>query len=283
MSSPNFAQLSLLEENALAARLEAVRATIVHSGEKGRALEQSVVQLLRDILPAEYGLSTGFVAYRSDGAIRLSTQLDVIIYDAVRSGPLARLDTCDVLPLEAVYGYVEVKASLVSSSDGANTPAFNSIEQCLQQNQRLRGMIDRQFWGQSIASPVVAVREQGSSVGIRSYVVAFSAEGTAANAEALAARIGEVSARQGDPTHLHGVFVAGKFFLRTRPIGPEEGPEEKWHVQYVTEHSLAVFRTTLLHDLARFPRCRADQTPALADYFVSPSWRSTVPGRITQT
>ena len=138
MTAPDFTKLTALEEVALAARLDAIRATITHGGEKGRALEQSVLLLLRDILPAEYGLSTGFVAYRADGEIKLSRQLDIIIYDAVRTGPLARLTACDVFPLEAVYGYVEIKATIQSSSDEAKKPADNSIEHCLAQNQELR-------------------------------------------------------------------------------------------------------------------------------------------------
>jgi len=107
---PDFATLTRLEDAALSAKLEAVRAIIAHAGEKGRALEEAVTSLLRDILPAEYGLSTGFIAYHADEAVRLSPQLDIIIYDAVRTGPLARFTACDVIPLEAVLGYVEVKA-----------------------------------------------------------------------------------------------------------------------------------------------------------------------------
>ena len=66
--------------------------------EKGRALEQAVFHLLRELLPGEYGLSTGFIAYHADGTIKLSPQLDIIIYDAVRTGPLARLSACVARP-----------------------------------------------------------------------------------------------------------------------------------------------------------------------------------------
>jgi hypothetical protein len=278
MTKPDFAQLSRLEEAALAARLDAVRATISHDGEKGRALEQSVVQLLRDILPAEYGLSTGFIAYRSTDGIKLSSQVDIIIYDAVRTGPLARLGSCDVFPLEAVYAYVEVKACVVSASDAAKNQSGSSIEQCLQQNKRLRQMCDRQYFTQSPMSPIEAHREVGSTISIRSYLVAFAADGTvASDAAKLAKRMADITARQGDPTHFHGVFVANSFFLRTRPSSPDARRDAKWHTQYVTENSLAVFRTTLLHDLARFPHFRADQTPALEDYFSNTEWLSAIP------
>jgi hypothetical protein len=63
--SPDFAALSRIEEELLIARLNAIRRSITHAGEKGRALEQAVHRFLRDILPAEYGLATGFACDRS--------------------------------------------------------------------------------------------------------------------------------------------------------------------------------------------------------------------------
>jgi hypothetical protein len=146
IESPDFAALSRIEENLLVAKLEATRLSISHAGEKGRALEHLVHDFLRDLLPAEYGLSTGFVVWLSPTGPQLSPQLDIIIYDAIRSGPLIRLNTCDVFPLEAVYGYMEVKASLRSSSDDAKEPADNSIEKCIAQNVVMRGMDRRSFW-----------------------------------------------------------------------------------------------------------------------------------------
>jgi hypothetical protein len=101
-TTPQFAELNKIEEELLVAKLQAVRMSIVHAGEKGRALEYGVRTLLRSILPAEYGLSTGFVVYHTGDGTRLSSQLDIIIYDAIRSGPIISLETCDVFHLEAV-------------------------------------------------------------------------------------------------------------------------------------------------------------------------------------
>src|SRR5262245_8320044 len=156
--SPNFQELAAIEEQMLASRLEAARLVITHGGEKGRSLEAEVNALLRTFLPAEYGLSTGFIAYHSERTIRLTPQLDIIIYDAVRSGTNARMATCDVYPIEAVYGYVEVKASLQSvSNDAKAMQSFqnsndakdlpdNSIERCIANNKEFRKMRDRRFW-----------------------------------------------------------------------------------------------------------------------------------------
>src|SRR5690242_6999934 len=102
-SHPDFLALSKIEEELLVNKLEAARKIIWHAGEKGRSLEAEVTTLLRSFLPEEYALTTGFVVYHTHKGPSLSSQLDVIIYDPVRSGPIARLGTCDVLPLEAVY------------------------------------------------------------------------------------------------------------------------------------------------------------------------------------
>jgi len=126
LSTPDLTELTKIEAEILSARLKTVRASISHAGEKGRDLEFHVRRLLRDLLPAEYGVTTGFVAYVENDKVKLSSQLDIIIYDAVRSSPLIRLESSDVLPLEAVYGYVEVKSTLRSSQ--ADELPHDSIE-----------------------------------------------------------------------------------------------------------------------------------------------------------
>ena len=159
-------------------------------------MENGVRTLLRSILPAEYGLSTGFVVYHTDEGPRLSSQLDIIIYDALRSGPIVSLKTCDVFPLEAVYGYVEVKATLKSSSDEAEKPAENSIEKCLINNRDLRNMKD-------------------------SYVFAFeAADAVTKDLARLAQRMADYAKKLGNPTHLHGLFIVGQGFLYTNPQDP---------------------------------------------------------------
>ena len=181
----------------MASRLDAARKVITHAGE-GASLEAEVNALLRTFLPAEYGLATGFVVHNTEAGPRLTSQLDIIIYDVVRSGPIARPATCDVFPLEAVYAYVEVKASLQSSSDDAQEVANNSIEKCIQTNKELRKMRDRQFWVPVPATTTKATLERTLENAVRSYVVAFSADGKIASVpEALAQRMANYPARIG--------------------------------------------------------------------------------------
>ena len=276
---PDFLALSKIEEDLLASRLEAARKVISHAGEKGRSLEAEVTTLLRSFLPEEYGLTTGFIVYHTHNGPTLSPQLDIIIYDPVRSGPIAKLATCDVLPLEAVYGYVEVKASLQSTSDNAKEFADNSIEMCIKKNQELRGMTERQFWKPAQDSTVQAELVQIQWMPIRSYVFAFEAEGEVAkNPDLFAQRMADFSAHVGQ-VHLHGVFVAGHGYYESRAIDVLKAKSEEWYnVQYTTEQTLAAFKWSLIHGLARFPRFPEHWTPAIDNYHKDKNtWKSHAP------
>jgi hypothetical protein len=273
--SPKFAELNKIEEELLVAKLEATRKSIFHAGEKGRALEFEVRTLLRTILPAEYGLSTGFVVYHTEDGPRLSSQLDIVIYDAIRSGPVISLETCDVFPLEAIYGYVEVKATLQSSSDEAKEYADNSIEQCLLKNRELRGMKDRRYWTPMVGSSVKSGLIKHEWMSVRSYVFAFEPEGSVAkDLDQLAQRMANMSKKLGPPTHLHGVFVANHGFLYTRPVDTRNAVQDDYyHVGYTSDHPLLALKTQLLQGLARFPRPQEEWSPAIEQYFQhEPRW-----------
>jgi hypothetical protein len=134
-SSLSLSDLAHAEERLLSAKLDAVRAAIRHSAEKGRALEVHMLEFLRSFLPREYGLTTGFVAYHDGAASKLSKQLDIIIYEAIHGAPLASLGTCDVFPIESVLGYAEIKAALRSSANVA-TAANDTIREVHQRQSR---------------------------------------------------------------------------------------------------------------------------------------------------
>jgi hypothetical protein len=268
IESPDFATLSRIEESLLVAKLEATRLSISHAGEKGRALEQLVLNFLRDLLPAEYGLSTGFVVWLSPTGPKLSSQLDIIIYDAIRSGPLIRLSTCNVFPIEAVYGYVEVKASLRSSSDNAKEPADNSIEKCIAQNVIMRGMNRRSFWAPTGDSPISMELIERSWLSLRAYVIAFEAEGSVVgDLKSFAKRLADQLKLAGG-AHFHGVFIPNHGLLYTRPVDVTKAVEDDYfHVRYTGDHALLEFKTSLLQALATFPRPQENWTPALDRYF----------------
>lgn len=266
-SIPQFSALSKIEEASLLARLDAVRKTISHAGEKGRSLETEVSNVLRAFLPTEYGFSTGFVAYRSSEGVKLSSQLDIIIYDSLRCGPIARLGSCDVFPLEAVYGYIEVKASLQSTSDQAEKYAENSIETCILKNKSLRSMRRRYYYRPVLDNIVQAVSETTVWTPPRAYIFAFETTGKiASNPIDMAKRISEFS-KQIKDVHIHGIFIGGSAYYSTIAVDPRSAkPEDYYHVKFTKDGILSAFKWSILHDLSRFPRYPDHWTPALNKY-----------------
>lgn len=276
--TPQFTALSQIEEKALTAKLDVVRNAISHAGEKGRALEGEVISLVRSFLPMEYGLSTGFIVHHTDEGPKLSKQLDVIIYDAIRSGPIVRLGSCEIFPLEAVYGYIEVKASLQSTSDKAGHYAENSIETCILHNKILRSMKRAKYSRPQEGSPnEIEIIDYKDRMPIRSYIFAFEASGAVANdPHQFAKRMSEFS-RKSDPVHLHGVFVGESAYYKTRAVDPKIAkPEDYYHIKYTQDHILAAFKWSLLHGLSRFPRHPNNWTPLLDEYNESKSQWSKV-------
>lgn len=84
-----------------------------HNLEKGLGNEQALRELLSWFLPKRFGVAKGKVANHEGD---MSRQLDVIIYDAIQC-PTLFLDENEnqILPVEGVYGVVEVKTTLTSS------------------------------------------------------------------------------------------------------------------------------------------------------------------------
>jgi len=110
--------LARIEGDLLDARLQATRSSMSHAGEKGRALEYEARSLLRTFLPSEYGLSTGFIAFHGSSGIEVSKQLDLIIFDAIRGGPLVSLQTCEIFPLESVFRLCRGQGASLTSRSG---------------------------------------------------------------------------------------------------------------------------------------------------------------------
>jgi len=275
---PDYSEVAKVTEDALLARLRAVRASIDHAGEKGRALEGAVQNILRQLLPAEFGLSTGFIAYTADdGPVLLSSQLDIIIYDALRGGPLIQLDGCAVFPIESVFAYCEVKAVLKSGGTVA-APGPSSIQGCLLQNLRVRQRNRRTYW--------VPIAGKGTQIQMktvdgpppRGYVVAFELEGSISTGSHLAQSLSDCSKELGAGVHLHGIFVPGAVFVETVPVEADAvGTDLQHRTRFVESHTLQAFAGSLLMSLARFPRPEAGWAAALERYLESPAWIERTP------
>ncbi|STU59133.1 Uncharacterised protein [Klebsiella pneumoniae subsp. pneumoniae] len=91
---------------------------IHHSGDKGENREDFLMDFLKNHLPKRYGVTKGEVITKE--GLR-SHAIDIIIYDAVNC-PVLYAGKTSILPVEGVYGIIEVKSTLSKSEfdDAAN-------------------------------------------------------------------------------------------------------------------------------------------------------------------
>lgn len=80
-----------------------------HRGEAGRRREDDVREFLRTFLPERLGVGTGEIV-ASDGSV--SPQADLIVYDRLETPLLDRSESSTVIPVEGVYGVIEVASKL---------------------------------------------------------------------------------------------------------------------------------------------------------------------------
>src|SRR4030066_1964538 len=81
---------------------------IQHAGDKGENREEILREFLENHLPKRYGVTKGEVITKQGNR---SHAIDIIIYDAVNC-PLLNSGKTSIVPIEGVYGIIEVKSSL---------------------------------------------------------------------------------------------------------------------------------------------------------------------------
>jgi hypothetical protein len=99
------------------ARLDIIKGVVIQGRERnvpvGDACENALRSVLRDSLPARFGVATGLV-YTGEippGVVQ-SKPLDVIIFDALHYAPIYRDGDFVVVPFDALLGVIEVKEVL---------------------------------------------------------------------------------------------------------------------------------------------------------------------------
>ncbi len=268
---PEIDEFYSAEESILYSKLKGIRAAISHAGEKGRSIETAALRILRDFLPSEYGLSTGFIMYHDEDCIKeyeynqakdkihLSKQLDIIIYDAVRCGPIVKLDACDVFPLESVYAYVEVKTSISRESH---------LVELFEQSERLRAMKVRLYWSPVRDDPTGAYLVYNplqSAIPIRSYIFILEATNLG-NAEDIRQTIERIAkTRKWKNATITGMYVNGKGFYYLQPVNNKNDPRSGDAILVETGGLLA-FKNSLYNGLSRYPRIPENWTPAINLY-----------------
>ncbi|WP_186077772.1 DUF6602 domain-containing protein [Burkholderia gladioli] len=93
----------------LKASLDEARAAVQHRTIKGHLNEDAVANWIRPLLPGSVGVTTGEVIDSEGGRSR---QVDVLLYDIATTSRFLSQGDVDVLPIESVYGAIEVKTYL---------------------------------------------------------------------------------------------------------------------------------------------------------------------------
>ncbi|AAQ60496.1 DUF6602 domain-containing protein [Chromobacterium violaceum] len=93
----------------LQASLDEARAAVEHRTIKGHLNEIAVANWIRPLLPGSVGVTTGEVIDSEGGRSR---QVDVLLYDIATTSRFLSRGDADVLPIESVYGAIEVKTYL---------------------------------------------------------------------------------------------------------------------------------------------------------------------------
>ncbi len=81
---------------------------VQHAGDRGGAREEILRGFLAQHLPTKYGVTKGEVVTRSGAHSHAG---DILIYDSVNC-PVLHVGDTQVLPIEGVYGVIEVKSGL---------------------------------------------------------------------------------------------------------------------------------------------------------------------------
>jgi hypothetical protein len=83
---------------------------LTHQGVKGTILEILISKLFRPLLPSDIGIGTGQIIEMHTG--KISTQIDIVLYDKSILPPVLFDESTGIFPVEAVLYTIEVKTTL---------------------------------------------------------------------------------------------------------------------------------------------------------------------------
>ncbi len=183
------------------------KSLISHRAEKGRIVEAVVKSALRAILPGRFSIGTGFAITASG---KTSSQLDVIIYDAISNAPIILEGGVGLFPIECIYGFVEVKSILDGDALDAATKAIATIRNFAKEKR----YVDYESIKDAKGQIVVAEREIAASLPPRSFI--FAVNSSFGSISAVELKMREVTTENG--AHVHGLAVLEKdWFLSQTP------------------------------------------------------------------
>jgi hypothetical protein len=210
---------------------EALAKTLVkHKAEKGRIVEGVVKTALRAILPGRFSIGSGF-AINSIG--EASSQLDLVIYDAVYNAPIVLEGGTGLFPIECIYGLVEVKSRLDRAEIDSITKAIGAIRKMALDKRYARYGSQKNSKGKSVAVEI----EVPNKLPPRAFVVAINADYNAI--ESMETALRELTKSNG--AHIHGMAILEKDWFVSQRVY-KDPREFDWR----QSHALAAFCAAVL-------------------------------------
>ena len=183
------------------------KSLIEHPAEKGRIVEAVVKTALRTILPGRFSIGTGFIITASG---KVSTQQDLVIYDAVYNAPMILEGGTGLYPVECVYASVEVKSTLDANAIESTTKAIGEIRSYAAEKRYSVFGVGETDDGNSVAAEI----EVEQPLAPRSFM--FAIRSGFAKVETVERTL--VQATTANSAHLHGLAVMDRdWFLSQRP------------------------------------------------------------------
>lgn len=215
-------------------RYEGLAKSLVrHRSEKGRIIEGVVKSALRVILPGRFSIGTGFAITASG---KISSQLDLVIYDGLGNAPIILEGGTGLFPVECIYGFVEVKSVLNGAAIDDAAKAIGTIRDFAKEKQYVAYGCHDDGAGKS----VVGEYTFSNQLSPRSFV--FSINSKYRDIDAAEARFKKSVAKYG--AHLHGLAVMERDWFISQT--PHRDPPEFVHCN---GQSFATFCAMVLNSI----------------------------------
>jgi hypothetical protein len=193
---------------------ELAKCLVEHRGEKGRIVEAVIKTALRSILPERFSIGTGFAITRSG---ETSSQLDLVIYDAMFNAPVILESGIGLFPIECIYGFMEVKTSLSHAALDAATEAIATVRRFRHE----KWYVGYERTEIEPGKPVSEPKPVAMNLAPRSFLIAIKSEIGSIDAVEKHLREATLTFKARTPpaeSFVHGLAVLEKdWFLSQRP------------------------------------------------------------------
>jgi len=98
----------------------------IHNGEEGRFIENLVIEFLRNSLPSQLEVSSGFVVSSRDVGVK-SGQIDILIYDKNRYAPIMKYGDAVVIHDKSLIAAISVKKNITRDEITSEFQALSKI------------------------------------------------------------------------------------------------------------------------------------------------------------